>query len=217
MATAYAPGFPLPLRNALAHLVIGALDDASARAALAWVAELVEPAPVALRGALGAVHLVEPDGRLFEVHRPDAEKARAHAARGLRAARAYAGLGPRPDDDPVRRAVARAVALWNEGLFFEVHEVLEAVWKTAAGAERQALQGVIQIGVAFHHHAHGNARGARTLMAEGRERLAAARDALPTLDTTGLLTATAPWAAALAAGTAPRDGAPPALRPSGTR
>jgi len=77
--------------------------------------------------------------------------------------------------------------------------VLEAVWKTAAGTERQALQGVIQIAVAYHHLAHGNRRGARSLLAEGRSRLASVpTTALPALDVAGLLAATAPWEAALA-------------------
>jgi predicted metal-dependent hydrolase len=214
MATAYAPGFPLPLRNALAHLVIGALDADGVRRALAWVATLEEPAPDAIRSTLADVHLVEPDGRLLAVHRPHEDRVRAHAARALRAAAAYA---PPAESTPVGRAVAQAVALWNERLFFEVHEVLEAVWKTATGAERQALQGVIQIGVAFHHHAHGNLRGARTLMTEGRQRLATARHALPALDVGALLDATAAWQAALAAGTAARDAPPPAIARTPTR
>jgi predicted metal-dependent hydrolase len=113
------------------------------------------------------------------------------------------------------RACALAAALWNELLFFEVHEVLEAVWKNAQGAERQALQGVIQIAVAFHHLAHGNRRGARTLLAEGRARLDAVPDAtLPALDVARLLAETAPWEAALLRGEDP-DGKPPRLEVAG--
>ena len=82
-----------------------------------------------------------------------------------------------------------------------MHEVLEAEWKTAVGEMRQALQGVIQIAVAYHHLAHGNLRGARTLMTEGRARLeGVASSALPPLDLRALLAATAPWAAAIGAG-----------------
>ena len=88
--------------------------------------------------------------------------------------------------------------LWREGLFFEVHEVLEAVWKTAKGDTRQALQGVIQIAVAYHHLSHGNSRGARTLMTEGRGRLERVPPSvLWPLDVGALLDATAPWATAL--------------------
>jgi len=56
--------------------------------------------------------------------------------------------------------VTRAAALWDARLFFEVHEVLEAVWQRAAGETRQALQGLIQIAVAFYHLAGGNLRAA---------------------------------------------------------
>jgi hypothetical protein len=204
------PGFPLPLRNALAHVVIAALDDAEARAALDWLAKPDTAVSGAARARLAAEHLVEPDGTLHDVHRPHAERMQAHAARGARAAAAFDAFG-RAGDDVVAGAIDRAVALWNERLFFEVHEVLEAQWLRATGPARQALQGLIQIGVAFHHHAHGNARGARTLMREGRSRLAAHAAALPTLDVAGALAATAPWEAALVAGTAARDDTPPRL------
>jgi len=203
-------GFPLPLRNALAALAIAALDDPGARGALAWLAVgSTDAAPPAARAALVTHLVVEPDGTLLDVHRAHGERIRAHAARALRAADAFRVS---PDADAVAAAVDRAVALWNERLFFEVHEVLEAEWKRTSGGVRQALQGVIQIAVALHHHAHGNPRGARTLMHEGRGRLAACAAALPSLDAAALLAATAPWEDALVAGTAERDAAPPTLR-----
>jgi hypothetical protein len=202
MAT--APGFPLPLRNALAHLVIAALDDVNADPALDWLAAgATDPAPPSARDRLHALHVVEADGTLVDVYRPHRERAGLHAARARRAAAAFRARPPDTRAGRVATAVDRAIALWNERLFFEVHEVLEAEWTRAAGDERQALQGVIQVGVALHHHAHGNARGARTLMREGRERLAATGRALPTLDVEALLADTAPWDAALGAGTAP--------------
>ena len=211
MTTAPAPRFPLPLRNALAELAIAALDDPAARAGLDWLAAGGDArAPADVRPRLAAVHLIDDDGALLAVHGSHRDAARAHAGRALRAAGAHAARAPTGNGVP--RAIAKAVALWNERLFFEVHEVLEAEWKTAGGLVRQALQGVIQIGVAFHHHAHGNARGARTLMHEGRERLAASATALPTLAVARLLDDTAPWDAALARGDAPRDGTPPTLR-----
>jgi len=210
MTTGPTAGFPLPLRNALAELTIAALDHAEARAALGWLADTTgEPASPDLRPLLAACHLVEADGLLLDVHRPHAERVRAHAARALRAATAF--VAPTADG-AIAAAVARAIALWNERLFFEVHEVLEAEWKRTSGAERQALQGVIQIAVALHHHAHGNPRGARTLMREGRERLAACARALPVLDVPALLDATTPWEDALASGTAP-PADPPRVAP----
>ena len=191
------PGFPLPLRNALAELALAACEDPAAAAALGWLAAPTEPPPPAAAARLAAVHLIDPGGRaLLPVHAPHAAAVAAHAKRALRAVAAFR-RGPAGTGIP--RACRIAAALWNERLFFEVHEVLEAVWTTAAGAERQALQGVIQIAVAYHHLAHGNRRGARKLLAEGRGRLASVpATTLPALDVAGLLAATAPWEAALA-------------------
>lgn len=187
---------PLPLRNALAELTCAALDEQDARDALAWLAEPRDaPAPSAA-GRLVAAHLIDPGTTaLLAIHEPWAETVRAHAARALRAAST-----PRPavGDDPVARAVVRAASLWREGLFFEVHEILEAVWQRERGDRRQGLQGVIQIAVAWHHLAHGNPRGARRLLREGRSRLAAVPlESVPALDVAALLAATAPAAAAL--------------------
>jgi len=205
-------GFPLPLRNALAALAIAALDDPGARDALSWLAAgSADPAPLAVRAPLVTHLVVEPDGTLLDVHRAHGERMQAHAARALRAANAFRASA---NADAVTAAVDRSIALWNERLFFEVHEVLEAEWIRATGAERQALQGLIQIGVALHHHAHGNARGARTLMHEGRARLLANRTALPSLDVDAVLADTAPWETALIGGTATRDDAPPRLHPT---
>jgi hypothetical protein len=199
--------FPLPLRNALAELTIAGLDDAGAGAALAWLAA-PSAAPVEAAAArLAAVHLIDAgDATLLPVHAPYGDAVAAHARRALRAADAYRPLR-RPAAPRAETAVRQASALWDEHLFFEVHEVLEAVWKTAAGDLRQALQGLIQIAVAFHHHAHGNLRGAKSLLAEGRARLAAVPRGTVAANTDALLAATAPLEAAL------RNGAPWATSP----
>ena len=197
--------FPLPLRNALAELAIAALDDEHAAAALDWLAT-PSGAPSAPAGArLTAAHLID-GGSLLAVHVPHAAGVAEHATRALRAVRAYE---PSPSGTPLEHAARATLALWNERLFFEVHEVLEAVWKTATGAIRQVLQGVIQIAVSYHHLAHGNVRGARTLLVEGRARIAGARgEKLEPIDLEHLLAATAPWESALTAHTPPPDVAP---------
>lgn len=206
------PGFPLPLRNALAALSCHALDADDARAALAWLAR-PEGAPSRdAAGRLEAVHLIDAGGAtLLDVHAAWDVPIRVHAARALRAAVAHRARGTRPDD-PVARAVAQAAALWNEGLFFEVHEVLEAVWQRETGDRRHALQGLIQIAVAYHHLAHGNPRGARTLLREGRARLLGAPSGtLPLADIGGLLADTARAETALGTAGDATALAPPAL------
>ena len=198
-------GFPLPLRNALAELTIAALEDADARRALAWLATPTAVLSPEAAARLAAVHLIDPGGcELLAVHEAHADAVAAHAARALRAAAGH--VAGQTVADPISRALRQAAALWRERLFFEVHEVLEDVWQTAAGDVRQALQGIIQIAVAYHHLAHGNRRGARTLMHEGRARLAAVpATTLPRLDAPALLAATAAADDALSAGGVPDD------------
>jgi hypothetical protein len=41
-------------------------------------------------------------------------------------------------------ALARALVLWDLGLFFEVHEILEEAWRGASGAEKEILQALIR-------------------------------------------------------------------------
>jgi hypothetical protein len=57
----------------------------------------------------------------------------------------------------------QAVVLWNAGLFFELHELLETLWTTTRGAERTALKGVIQAAGAYVHHRRGKPDAGRKL------------------------------------------------------
>jgi hypothetical protein len=50
-------------------------------------------------------------------------------------------------DDPLHQAVV----IWNQGLFFEVHDHLEAIWHAASGDERQALKGLIKAAGVYVH------------------------------------------------------------------
>jgi Domain of unknown function (DUF309) len=210
------PGFPLPLRNALATLSSDALDADDAHAAIAWLARPAGAPSPAAADRLAAVHLVDAgSSALLDVHHAWDAPIRAHAERALRAAAAHRARGACAGD-PVTRAVTHGAALWNERLFFEVHEVLEAVWQRETGDRRQALQGLIQVAVAYHHLAHGNPRGARTLLREGRARLSAAPSGtLPLVDLARLLADTAPDETALGTAGAAPPPSPPALTLSG--
>src|SRR5262245_20460969 len=97
MATAHAPGFPLPLRNALAELAIAALDDDDAAGALGWLAAPSPRAPAPLAARLSAVHLLDDDGGLLDVHRPHRDAIHRHAVRALRAAAASRARTPSGD------------------------------------------------------------------------------------------------------------------------
>ena len=189
-----------------------ALDQPAAQSALHWLAAAEAPLDASARITLAALHLIDPDGdALLDVHAPYAEAAHQHARRALAACEAFHAL-PASAGDTLPGAVRRAAALWNARLFFEVHEVLEARWKHTVGNERDALQGWIQIAVAYYHLTHDNPRGARTLLHEGRARLEQVpATTLPELDVARLLQSTAALATALAARSVPPHAEPPVV------
>ena len=61
--------------------------------------------------------------------------------------------------------------MFNAGEFFDAHEVLEDLWRDAVGPQRELYQGILQIGVGFHHLTNGNHHGATTLLGRGIARL----------------------------------------------
>ncbi len=63
------------------------------------------------------------------------------------------------------------IELFNQGRFFECHEVWEEVWKRSQGAEKLFYQGLIQAAVAILHAERGNRDGARRLYAKARAKL----------------------------------------------
>lgn len=63
-----------------------------------------------------------------------------------------------------------ALALWREGRYFEVHEVLEAAWLRAEGEEKRFLQGLILLAAALHQRALGKSGQRNLKKAEARLR-----------------------------------------------
>ena len=55
------------------------------------------------------------------------------------------------------------IILFNEGDYFEAHEVWESLWLDYAGPDRSFYQGLIQAAVGLLHFANGNLRGAKKL------------------------------------------------------
>ena len=140
------PTPPFRLRNRLAETILTALTDPRARRELqtqdfAWLGEASD------------------------------EQAALVSARARRASEALAACPTLNTPPSLGETLAAAAALFDAGLFFEVHELLEPHWVSASGPERQALQGLIQVAVAFQHLANGNLEGARSLMVEGSARL----------------------------------------------
>lgn len=62
--------------------------------------------------------------------------------------------------------------LFNAGLFFECHDVLEDLWGGVRGPSRDFFQGLIQVSVAFHHLGNANLSGAASLLERALTRFA---------------------------------------------
>lgn len=156
------PTLPLQARNRLAEAILHALRDREARQRLQDLA----------------------DGVVREGWFDHASPAATTLLR-LRAQRAVEAIGrlrPLPLEAPLAETLEQAAALFDAGLGFEVHELLEPHWIRASGEERSALQGLIQIAVGYQHLANGNLTGAQALLQEGSDRVRGRRLAGMDLD-----------------------------------
>jgi predicted metal-dependent hydrolase len=65
----------------------------------------------------------------------------------------------------------QGIKLFNQGEFFDCHEVWEEIWKRSSGPEKMFLQGLIQAAVAILHAQRGNLDGAASLYKKSRAKL----------------------------------------------
>src|SRR3954454_8414426 len=70
-------------------------------------------------------------------------------------------------EDAPPPALVEAVAQFNRGEFFEQHETLELLWRAETRRVRYLYQGVLQIGVAFHHLKRLNHHGTVYMLTRG--------------------------------------------------
>lgn len=63
--------------------------------------------------------------------------------------------------------LSEGLALFNQGQYFESHEVIEQAWLEEETPIRIMYQGILQIGVACHHIQRQNWRGAMKLLDRG--------------------------------------------------
>jgi predicted metal-dependent hydrolase len=68
--------------------------------------------------------------------------------------------------------LAEGVRLFNQGRWFEAHEVLERAWIDEPTPLRRLYQGILQVGVGLHHARRGNLAGALSLLDRGMALLA---------------------------------------------
>jgi uncharacterized protein len=73
--------------------------------------------------------------------------------------------------DPPPEGLRQGIEMYNQGLYYECHEVLEDTWREESDDVRYLYQGILQIGVAFHHLSNDNWRGAVGLLSGGVEKV----------------------------------------------
>ena len=153
-------------RDALADLLLEALDDAATAATVCGLAADARtseagPPPHTLAEKLRSVLTSG-----FDAEWP------AIRAKLIQYGAALESWSGRAGGSTCDIALQKSVLLFNHHLFFEVHEVLEPQWMKEQGEVKSFLQGLIQIAVAFYHLGRGNLAGTRSLLHEGLIKIA---------------------------------------------
>jgi predicted metal-dependent hydrolase len=68
-------------------------------------------------------------------------------------------------------ALEQGLQLIRDGDYFEAHEELEDDWRTAPAAERDFLQGLVHVAVAWLHAERGNRNGCERQLVKAERRL----------------------------------------------
>jgi uncharacterized protein len=74
-------------------------------------------------------------------------------------------------------ALEQGLALIRAEEYFEAHEQLEDEWRDARGPERDFLQGLVHVAVAWHHAGRGNRPGCERQLEKAARRLGPYRPA----------------------------------------
>src|SRR5216684_3184734 len=75
------------------------------------------------------------------------------------------------DESPPPRLL-EGIVQFNRGEYFEQHETLELLWRAEPREIRRLYQGILQIGVAFHHLRRLNHHGTVYMLTRGSDYLA---------------------------------------------
>ena len=77
-----------------------------------------------------------------------------------------------PCQEPPPPLLLEGIAQFNRGEYFEQHETLELLWRAEPRDVRRLYQGILQIGVAFHHLRRCNHHGTVYMLRRGPRYLA---------------------------------------------
>jgi len=86
-----------------------------------------------------------------------------------------------------RDPLERGLELIRDGEFFAAHEELEDAWRAADPAERDFLQGLVHVAVAWYQAGRGNRVGCERQLEKARRRLAPYAPSHRGLDVAALL------------------------------
>ena len=75
-------------------------------------------------------------------------------------------------DEPPPPQLLEGIAQFNRGEYFEQHETLELLWRAERREVRRLYQGILQVGVAFHHLRRLNHHGTVYMLTRGSMYLA---------------------------------------------
>jgi len=109
----------------------------------------------------------------------------------------------------------RGVELIRTGAYFAAHEELEDEWRAAAPAERDFLQGLVHVAVAWYQAERGNRVGCERQLAKAHRRLARYAPAHRGLDLAAVLASVEAAAGLVARGSLALP--PPRLPPAAGR
>ena len=90
------------------------------------------------------------------------------------------------DEAPPARLI-QGIEQFNRGEYFEQHETLELLWRDEPRDVRRLYQGILQIGVAFHHLRKLNHHGTVYMLTRGPRYLAPFAPACQTVDVRALI------------------------------
>jgi uncharacterized protein len=103
----------------------------------------------------------------------------------------------------------RGVELIRDGAYFEAHEELEVAWRAAPPGERDFLQGLVHVAVAWYQGGRGNRVGCERQLAKAERRLRPYAPLHRGLDVAAVLGSVEKSSALVASGTL--DLPPPAI------
>jgi predicted metal-dependent hydrolase len=94
-------------------------------------------------------------------------------------------------EEPPPAALLDGIAQFNRGEYFEQHETLEILWRAEPRNIRYLYQGILQIGVAFHHLRRLNHHGTVYMLTRGSRYLTPFAPICQRVDVAALLDAAA--------------------------